>query len=188
MAHKKLIKESKNQPELIFGSISNRKISSFSKSIGDRINTTPFSPLNLNIVLFLMPNVCLTHFSRSFDDVTFARYLHLFTPQVEQTGQETAGSRYFRSFCGSSIPAGNFLDFSDDFRPVPTGKQWKLTRIHRTSPFGILLPCSSDFQCFPAESGDFPASFLQDPVTEIIDLGRFPSCTFKIRKLFVGTG
>jgi hypothetical protein len=25
-------------------------------------------------------------------------------------------------------------------------------------------------------------------VTEIIDLGRFPSCTFKIRKLFVGTG
>jgi hypothetical protein len=28
---------------------------------------------------------------------------------------------------------------------------------------GILLPCSSDFRCFPAGSGDFPASFLQNP-------------------------
>jgi hypothetical protein len=28
---------------------------------------------------------------------------------------------------------------------------------------GILLPYSSDFQCFPAGSGDFPASFLQNP-------------------------
>jgi hypothetical protein len=33
---------------------------------------------------------------------------------------------------------------------------------------GILLPC---FRCFPAGSGDIPASFLQDPVAGMIDLG-----------------
>jgi len=31
------------------------------------------------------------------------------------------------------------------------------------NPAAILLPCSSDFWCFPAGSGDFPASFLQNP-------------------------
>ncbi len=53
------------------------------------------------------------------------------------------------------------------FRPVPAGKYSKLTGIHRKKsrrfPVGILLPCFSDFRCFPAGSGDFPASFLQDP-------------------------
>jgi hypothetical protein len=40
-------------------------------------------------------------------------------------------------------------------------------------PAGILLSCSGDFWCFPAGYVDFPASFLQDPVGGIIDLGRF---------------
>ncbi len=61
----------------------------------------------------------------------------------------------------------NFRIFSDDFRSVPAEKHRKLTGIHRKKsgrfPVGILLPCSSDFQCFPAGFGDFPASFLQDP-------------------------
>ncbi len=61
-----------------------------------------------------------------------------------------------------------FWIFSDDFRPVPIGKHRKLTGIHRKKsgqcPAGILLPCSSDFQYFPAGSADFTASFLQDPV------------------------
>ncbi len=50
-----------------------------------------------------------------------------------------------------------FRIFSDDFRPVPAGKHRKLTGIHRKKsgqiPVGILLPCSSDFRCFPAGSG-----------------------------------
>ncbi len=38
-------------------------------------------------------------------------------------------------------------------------------RMEKSGQFrvGILLPCSSDFRCFPAGSGDFPGSFLQDP-------------------------
>ncbi len=70
-------------------------------------------------------------------------------------------------FFGSSIPIGNFRIFSDDFRPVPAGKHRKLTGICRKKSgrflIGILLPYSSDFQCFPAGSSDFPASFLQNP-------------------------
>jgi hypothetical protein len=69
----------------------------------------------------------------------------------------------------------NFRIFSDDFRPVPSGKDRNLTGIHRKKfgqfPVGILLPCSSDFRCFPTGSGDFPAYFLQDPAAGIIDLG-----------------
>ncbi len=61
----------------------------------------------------------------------------------------------------------NFRIFSDNFRLVPAGKHRKSTGIHRKKsrrfPVGILLPCSSDFRCFPAGSGDFPASSLQDP-------------------------
>jgi hypothetical protein len=49
-----------------------------------------------------------------------------------------------------------FWIFSDDFWPVPTGKHWKLTGIHRKKSgqflAEILLPCSSDFRCFPAGS------------------------------------
>ena len=60
-----------------------------------------------------------------------------------------------------------FRIFSDDFRSVPAGKHRKLAGIHRKKsgqfPAGILLPCSSDFRCFPAGYGGFPASFLQDP-------------------------
>ncbi len=69
----------------------------------------------------------------------------------------------------------NFRIFSDDFRPVPAGKRRKLTGIHRKKsgqfPVGILLPCSSDFRCFPAGSGDFRESIQRDPVPGIIDLG-----------------
>jgi len=60
-----------------------------------------------------------------------------------------------------------FRIFSDDYRAVPVGKCRKLTGIHRKKsgqfPAGILLPRSSDFRCFPAGYGDFPASFLQVP-------------------------
>ncbi len=59
-----------------------------------------------------------------------------------------------------------FRIFPGDFRPVLAGKHRKLTGIDwkKSGQFwvGILLPCSSDFRCFPAGSGDFPASFLQD--------------------------
>jgi hypothetical protein len=53
---------------------------------------------------------------------------------------------------GSSIPTGNFSDFSDDLRPVPTEKYRELIGIHRKKsrkfPVGILLP-------LPAISGAF---------------------------------
>ncbi len=56
---------------------------------------------------------------------------------------------------------------SDFFRWFPAENHRKLTGIHQKKsgqfPIGILLPCSSDLRCFPAGSGDFPASFLQDP-------------------------
>ena len=57
--------------------------------------------------------------------------------------------------------------YSRKFRSVPAGNHRKLAGIHRKKirkfPLGILLPCSSDFRCFPAGSSDFPASFLQVP-------------------------
>jgi hypothetical protein len=69
----------------------------------------------------------------------------------------------------------NFRIFPNDFRPFPAGKHRKLRGIHRKKygnfPVGILLPSSSDFRCFPGGSDDFPASFLQDPLAGIIDLG-----------------
>ncbi len=56
--------------------------------------------------------------------------------------------------------------FSDDFRPIPTGKHRKLEGIHRKKSgsfsAGILLPYSSDYRCFLSGYGDFPTSFLQD--------------------------
>jgi hypothetical protein len=39
------------------------------------------------------------------------------------------------------------------------------------NPAGILLPCLRYFSCFAAGSGDFPASFLPDPVAGTINLG-----------------
>jgi hypothetical protein len=76
-----------------------------------------------------------------------------------------------------------FWIFSDDFRPVLAGKHRKLIGIHRTKsgqfPVGILLPCSSDFLCFPAGSGDFLVSFLRDPVAGIMDLGISRKCYSK---------
>jgi hypothetical protein len=69
----------------------------------------------------------------------------------------------------------NFRIFSNDFRSVPAGKHRDLTGIYRKKsenfPARILPPCSSDFLCFPAGYVDFPASFLQDLVAGIIDLG-----------------
>jgi hypothetical protein len=65
--------------------------------------------------------------------------------------------------------------FSDDFRPVPTGKYRQLAGIHRKKseklPVGILLPFPRDFRCFPTGYGDFPASFLRDTMAGIFDLG-----------------
>ncbi len=60
-----------------------------------------------------------------------------------------------------------FRIFSNDFRSVPVGKHRRLVGIHRKKSenflVGILLPCSSDFRCFPAGCGDFPSSFLKNP-------------------------
>ena len=60
-----------------------------------------------------------------------------------------------------------FRTFSDDFRPVPTGKQRKLTGIHwkKVREFSDRNTASTSvyFRCFPAGSGNFPASFLKDP-------------------------
>jgi hypothetical protein len=65
------------------------------------------------------------------------------------------------------FPPGNFRIFSDDFRAIPAGKLEELTGIHRKknpiSSGGNTASISGYFQCFPAGSGDFPASFLQDP-------------------------
>jgi hypothetical protein len=56
------------------------------------------------------------------------------------------------------FPTENFRIFSDDFRPIPAGKLRELTGIHQKKN-----PISSGyFQCFPAGSGDLPASFLED--------------------------
>ncbi len=68
-----------------------------------------------------------------------------------------------------------FRIFSNDFRSVPVRKHRNLAGIYRKKsenfPAGILLPCCSDFRCFPAGYVDFSASFLQDPVAGIIGLG-----------------
>ena len=76
------------------------------------------------------------------------------------------------------FPPEIFWIFFDDFQPVPAEKHGKFIGIHRKKskkfPVGILLPRSGDFRCFPAGSGDFPASFCgipRDPVAGIIDLG-----------------
>ncbi|CAF3355466.1 unnamed protein product [Rotaria socialis] len=61
----------------------------------------------------------------------------------------------------------DFRIFSSDFRSIPAGKHRNLAGIRRKNPtvflIGILLPCFSDFQCFPAGNGDFPAYFLEYP-------------------------
>jgi hypothetical protein len=65
---------------------------------------------------------------------------------------------------------------SDDFQSIPAGKHRNLIGIYRKKsgqfPVGVRLPCSSNFLWFPAGSSDFFASFLQDPVAGIIDLGK----------------
>ncbi len=56
------------------------------------------------------------------------------------------------------------------FRWFSAGSCRKAQEVGRNRPeksgqfrVGMLLPCSSDFQCFPAGSGDFSASLLRDP-------------------------
>jgi hypothetical protein len=56
-----------------------------------------------------------------------------------------------------------FRIFSDDFRPVPARKQGSWQESTGKNP--------DNFPCFHAGSCDFPASFLQDLVAGIIDLG-----------------
>jgi hypothetical protein len=65
--------------------------------------------------------------------------------------------------------SGRFLPESTKNWQESTGKN------PQNFPAGILLPCSGEFQCFPAGYGDFSASFLQDPVAGIIDLGIYHS-------------
>jgi hypothetical protein len=69
-------------------------------------------------------------------------------------------------------------NFSGFFQCFPPGSCQKAKEAGRNPPeksekfpVGVLLPCSSDFRCFPEGYGDFPVSFLQDPVVGVIDLG-----------------
>ena len=60
----------------------------------------------------------------------------------------------------SRIFSGGFQQLpvlSGRIRPEIIGKKYGKFQA------GILLPCSRYFPCFPAGSGDFPASFLKDP-------------------------
>jgi hypothetical protein len=88
--------------------------------------------------------------------------------QVEQPARKVPVPSNSGDFVEAVFQTENFRIFSDDFRSVPIGKHRKLIGIHRKKsgqfPVGILLPCSSDFRCFPAGSGDFPESFLQNLV------------------------
>jgi len=88
-------------------------------------------------------------------------------PRSKNTGrfrQESTGNRWNME---AVFPAENFRIFSDDFRPIPAGKLRELTGIHRKkNPISSgrnTASTSGYFQCFPAGSGDFSASFLQDP-------------------------
>ncbi len=53
----------------------------------------------------------------------------------------------------------NFRIFSGDLLAFPGGKNGKLARNQwkksEDFPAGILLPCSVDFQCFPAGTGPY---------------------------------
>ncbi len=49
---------------------------------------------------------------------------------------------------------------SSAFRQDPSENHRKKSEKFQT---GLLLPCSRYFLCFSAGSGDFPASFLEDP-------------------------
>jgi hypothetical protein len=71
-----------------------------------------------------------------------------------------------------------FRIFSDDFRPVPAGKNRKLIGIHRKKsnkfPVGILLPLPAISGAFLQDPATFPllsCRILRDPVAVIFDLG-----------------
>ncbi len=101
--------------------------------------------------------------------------MHITLPRSNSPARNRPVRGSFGDFVEAVFQPEIFRIFSNAFRPVPTGKHRKLTGIHRKKfgqfPPGILLPCSSDFQCFPAAYGDFLESFLQDPVARIIGLG-----------------
>jgi hypothetical protein len=67
--------------------------------------------------------------------------------------------------------SGFFSVDSDKFHWFPPGSVWKSSEKSGKFQAGILLLCSRYSPCFPAGSGDFPASFLQDPVAGTIALG-----------------
>ncbi len=93
--------------------------------------------------------------------------IHNVPSQVENYGLVPAGKHRKSLEHGSSIPTGKFSDF---FRWFPTGSCWKAHEIDWNPPEKIqkisgwnTASTSGYFRCFPAGSGDFPASFLQDP-------------------------
>jgi hypothetical protein len=51
-----------------------------------------------------------------------------------------------------------------DFLLFPSGIGHESLEKSGNFPAEILLPCSSDFRCFPAGYDDFPAPFLPVPV------------------------
>jgi hypothetical protein len=61
------------------------------------------------------------------------------------------------------------------FRPVPDGKHRRLAGIYRKNPDNFrseyYFRVPGDFWCFPSGYGDFLASFLQDHVAGIFELG-----------------
>ena len=86
------------------------------------------------------------------------------TTRVKHVRQEPVGSCKIPIHSGSSTPTGNFSTISRWFL---TGSCRKLTGIHRKKIQQIsgwnTASTSGYFRCFPAGSGDFLASFLQDP-------------------------
>jgi hypothetical protein len=72
----------------------------------------------------------------------------------------------------SSIPTGKFSDFFQLFTGVSCRKNRKLARNQwkksEDFPTGLLLPCSADFQCFPAGTGPYFLTWIDTKKRNII--------------------
>ena len=94
--------------------------------------------------------------------------------QVEQSARKRSVPSNSDDFVEAVIRPKIFRTFSDEIQrllPESTGSSQESTEKSGQLPVGILLPCSRDCRCFPAGFGDFPASFLRNPVAGTIDLG-----------------
>ena len=82
------------------------------------------------------------------------------TPRSKNTGQSGRNTPKHKG----SIPAGNIWHFSNDFRPVPSGKHKKVVGMHRQKNQKISGPNTvSMFVCIPGGFSVFSVSSLQVP-------------------------